>query len=65
MTRDDVREVIYEALAMYIDDMSMIGKVNLFKKSKNISEDPDLVITLKNGDIYRLIITPDVFRLSK
>ena len=58
MTSNDVREVIYEALVMYIDDMSTIGKVNIPQKLKDIPEESVLEVTLKNGDTYCLIITP-------
>ena len=57
MKISDVREVIYEALVMYIDDLSMIEYVRT-PPNENKTDDSELEVKLKNGEEYRLVIIP-------
>jgi hypothetical protein len=52
----DVKEVVHEALNMYIDDMSVISEVKAYKDME--TDSASLVIYLKTGDVYRLSIKP-------
>ncbi len=60
MTAKDVLEVIHEALSIYIDEISIITEVRLFRDTETGDEGID--ITLRNGDTYRLEVHP-VLRL--
>ena len=57
MKTNDVREVICEALVMYIDDFSTIENV----RTPNGDEEADnseLEVKMKSGEEYRLVIIP-------
>ena len=57
MKTNDVKEVIYEALVMYIDDLSMIEHVRT-PPNENKTDDSELEVKLKSGEEYRLVIIP-------
>lgn len=52
----DVKDVIHEALAVYIDDISAIISVRSFPEDKVPSNNEELEVVLKDGDRYRLLI---------
>jgi hypothetical protein len=60
MTAKDVLEVIHEALSVYIDEISIITEVKLYRDAE--TGDEGIILTLKNGDTYRLEVYP-VLRL--
>lgn len=56
MTCRDVKDVIHEALIVYIDEISAIKSVRSFSEGKMPSHNEELEVILKNGDKYRLLI---------
>ena len=57
MQKKEVVEVIHEALVMYIDDISMIGDVHVVPESEKYCSPEKLIVTLRDGEKYKLIIT--------
>lgn len=56
MQKKEVVEVIHEALVMYIDDISMIGDVKIMPGSEQHFCSEKLIVTLKDGEKYKLIV---------
>lgn len=62
MTTKDIIAIIYEAIYIYIDDVSMINDVKNFQDESHDAS--GLEITLINGDVYRLTIIPTLISLK-
>ncbi len=57
MKTKDVKEAIFEALELYIDEISVIDNVQALPDGEDFPTHEGLVITLKDRDQYRLLIT--------
>ncbi len=56
MKNKEVAEVIHEALVMYIDDISVIESVKVIPVSEPECGSEKLLVTLKDGERYKLIL---------
>ncbi len=56
MKNKEVAEVIHEALVMYIDDISVIESVMMFPMNDSECSSEKLLVTLKDGEKYKLIL---------
>jgi hypothetical protein len=56
MSSRDAKEIIHEALIMYIDDVSKIENVNLLPEGEAPSKNEALGITFKDGDKFQILI---------
>jgi hypothetical protein len=56
MNNRDAKEVIHEALVMYIDDISEIDSVMLLPDCESPLNNEALGVTFKDGDKFQLII---------